>query len=155
MQANARTSLAVQWLRLRASNAGGAGSIPGWGTRIPHAAQHGKKILKKVAWLQFCLSPTLCFLPSDPLSGPFLTTVVSQRTWCPRAAPQSTQDGPPGLRFATCFEVPGQLTRLAQAPALSLNPFFSFLRSVRSMCFQPKVSLTVWQWRQQTLASRV
>ena len=26
------TSLAVQWLRLRASNAGGAGSIPGWGS---------------------------------------------------------------------------------------------------------------------------
>ena len=27
----------VQWLRHWASNAGGAGSIPGWGTRIPHA----------------------------------------------------------------------------------------------------------------------
>ena len=29
----------VQWLRLRASNAGGTGSIPGWGTNIPHAVQ--------------------------------------------------------------------------------------------------------------------
>ena len=28
----------VQWLRLRASNAGGVGSIPGWGTKISHAA---------------------------------------------------------------------------------------------------------------------
>ena len=37
------TSLAVQWLRLRASSAGGAGSIPGQGTRIPHAAWRGKK----------------------------------------------------------------------------------------------------------------
>ena len=27
----------VQWLRLHASNAGGAGSIPGGGTKIPHA----------------------------------------------------------------------------------------------------------------------
>ena len=27
--------LAVQWLRLRASSAGGVGSIPGWGTKIP------------------------------------------------------------------------------------------------------------------------
>ena len=34
---NLGTSLAVQWLRLCASNAGGAGSIPGRGTRIPHA----------------------------------------------------------------------------------------------------------------------
>ena len=39
------TSLVVQWLRLRAPNAGGPGSIPGQGTRshmpqlkIPHAA---------------------------------------------------------------------------------------------------------------------
>ena len=41
------TSLAVQWLVLRASNAGGTGSIPGWGTRIPRAAWHGQKIFKK------------------------------------------------------------------------------------------------------------
>ena len=30
------TSLAVQWLRLHTSNARGAGSVPGWGTKIPH-----------------------------------------------------------------------------------------------------------------------
>ena len=36
------TSLVVQWLRLRALNAGGTGSIPGWGTKIPHAAQRGQ-----------------------------------------------------------------------------------------------------------------
>ena len=35
------TSLAVQWLRLCGSNAGAMGSIPGWGTKIPHAVQHG------------------------------------------------------------------------------------------------------------------
>ena len=29
--------LAVQWLRLYASNSGGTGSISGWGTKIPHA----------------------------------------------------------------------------------------------------------------------
>ena len=33
----------VQWLRLRASNAGGAGSIPGGGTKIPHATGRGHK----------------------------------------------------------------------------------------------------------------
>ena len=32
------TSLAVQWLRLHAPNAGGTGSIPGWVTKISHAA---------------------------------------------------------------------------------------------------------------------
>ena len=31
------TSLAVQWLRRHASTAGGTGSIPGPGTKIPHA----------------------------------------------------------------------------------------------------------------------
>ena len=30
-----------KWLRLCASTAGGTGSIPRWGTKIPHAAQCG------------------------------------------------------------------------------------------------------------------
>ena len=33
----------VQWLRLCASNAGGMGSIPGQGTKIPHTIQCGQK----------------------------------------------------------------------------------------------------------------
>ena len=37
------TSLAVQWLRLCASTAGGVGSIPGRGTEILRALQRGKK----------------------------------------------------------------------------------------------------------------
>ena len=41
------TSLAVQWLRLCASNAEGAGLIPGQGTKIPHAVQHCQKKKKK------------------------------------------------------------------------------------------------------------
>ena len=36
------TSLMAQWLRLRVSNAGGMGSTPGQGTKIPHARQHGE-----------------------------------------------------------------------------------------------------------------
>ena len=32
-----RSFLAVQWLRLYAPNAWGMGSVPGWGTKIPHA----------------------------------------------------------------------------------------------------------------------
>ena len=34
---NLGISLAVQWLRLCDPNAGGAGSIPGQGTKTPHA----------------------------------------------------------------------------------------------------------------------
>ena len=30
--------MVVQWLRLRVSTAGGVGSIPGQGTKIPHIA---------------------------------------------------------------------------------------------------------------------
>ena len=41
------TSLAVQWLRLHAPNAQGIGSIPGWGTKIPHAVLCGQKKKKK------------------------------------------------------------------------------------------------------------
>ena len=41
------TSLAVQWLRLCASAAGGVGLIPGRGTEILRAAQHGQKIKKE------------------------------------------------------------------------------------------------------------
>ena len=37
----------VQWLRLHAANAGGTGSIPGGGTKIPHAAWCGQKVKKK------------------------------------------------------------------------------------------------------------
>ena len=37
VRGGARTSLVVQWLRLRTSTAWGTGSIPGQGTKIPHA----------------------------------------------------------------------------------------------------------------------
>ena len=33
----------VQWLRLCASTAGDKSSIPGWGTKILHAATYGQK----------------------------------------------------------------------------------------------------------------
>ena len=37
------TSLAVQWLRLHAPNAGDTGLIPGRGTKMPHAAWRSQK----------------------------------------------------------------------------------------------------------------
>ena len=36
-------SLVIQWLRLCAFIAKGIGSTPGWGAKIPQAAQHGQK----------------------------------------------------------------------------------------------------------------
>ena len=49
-----RTFLVVQWLRLRASNAGAVGSIPSWGTKILHAEQHSQenKFKRKCAFLK-------------------------------------------------------------------------------------------------------
>ena len=37
------TSLVVQWLKLHISTAGDMSSIPGQGTKIPHAVQHDQK----------------------------------------------------------------------------------------------------------------
>ena len=39
-ESNTGTSVAVQWLKLQAPNAGGTGLIPGQGTKILHAARH-------------------------------------------------------------------------------------------------------------------
>ena len=39
-QEGRRTSLVAQWLRLNDCNAGGTGSVPGQGTKSPHAMQH-------------------------------------------------------------------------------------------------------------------
>ena len=52
------TSLVVQWLKLQASSAGGVGSIPGWGSKIPHAARCGQKKKNKTREL-------LCFYCPD------------------------------------------------------------------------------------------
>ena len=37
------TSLAIQWLRLHTSSAGGGVSFPGRGTKIPHVMWRGQK----------------------------------------------------------------------------------------------------------------
>ena len=46
------TSLAVQWLRHLASTAGGEGSIPGRGAKIPHASWPKNQNIKKQK--QYC-----------------------------------------------------------------------------------------------------
>ena len=49
------TSLVVQWLRFHAPNTGGRGSIPGQGTRIPHAIAKKKK--KANLQIAMCIYP--------------------------------------------------------------------------------------------------
>ena len=52
----------AKWLRLHASNAGGAGSIPGWGSKIPLTAQSGQTIKKSP-------EPRLGLMPLRRLKG--------------------------------------------------------------------------------------
>ena len=66
---NMGTSLVVQWLRLFTPTAGDAGLVPGWGTKIPHALQPGKKdplimFLPSVQFLEifFCTPPYTTFI---------------------------------------------------------------------------------------------
>ena len=47
LNSNWETSLVVHCFRLHASNAGGEGSIPGWGTRISPATQRSQKFFFK------------------------------------------------------------------------------------------------------------
>ena len=51
--------MAVQWLRPCASNARGTGSIPGQGTKIPHAPQGGQK--EKIQVSQYAFQRIICF----------------------------------------------------------------------------------------------
>ena len=56
------TCLMVQWLRLPASNAGDVGSIPGQGTKIPHASGTKNQNIKQK---QYCNKFNKAF-KSDP-----------------------------------------------------------------------------------------
>ena len=89
LKTQVRTSLVVQWLRLCTSNAGGAGLIPGQGTKIPHAVVCSKKKKKKTKLTSqimplltevHCL-PQLVHLPS---SSPHLSpsSIAQSGTQC-------------------------------------------------------------------------
>ena len=89
-QAEAGTSLVVQWLGLCVSTAGGTGSIPGRGTKIPHALRHGPKKKKKkksvlhleASWTNAntlrALSATLSTTQSVLLNYPVVQVLSSQ-----------------------------------------------------------------------------
>ena len=62
------TSLAVQWLRCCTSSVADVGLIPGWGTKIPHAAQRGQKQKQRQTNKQ---------KPTENMSGSKYTKILS------------------------------------------------------------------------------
>ena len=83
------TSLVVQWLRLCTINAEGLGSIPGWGTKMPHAVWHSQKQTDPQTHPQNKTTTTkrthrasyLCDRPVRRIKGPhwssFIQTIAS------------------------------------------------------------------------------
>ena len=69
------SSLVVQWLRFHTFNVGGAGLIPGQGTKIPHAVQHGGK--KKLKFLKGIFTLLLRCLKAPALPMQVLTYLVA------------------------------------------------------------------------------
>ena len=51
--------LVVPWLGLRTATAGSTGSIPGWGTKIPHAlvSPPRKRLNQNMSWKQLSIVP--------------------------------------------------------------------------------------------------
>ena len=94
------TALEVQWLRLRASTAGDTGSIPGGGTRIPHATWHGQKKKKSVDW-----APSMC-------------RAVESHTFCPHWA--KGELALHRLLMYLCWDIGGSQLKLRFFPRMSV-----------------------------------
>ena len=71
LQEDKGTSSAVQWLRLHASNAGGAGLIPGQGTRTPCAMEHESVCFLKTEkkWPQLWYHGVSNYMEKDNANG--------------------------------------------------------------------------------------
>ena len=59
----------VQWLRLCTSIAGGTGSIPGQGTKIPYAVQRSQKKPKRPGTIRLRLTVRGCGLLQRPAAS--------------------------------------------------------------------------------------
>ena len=65
-------SLVVQWLRLHTPNAGGMGSITGWGTKVLHAPWLGQKKKKKKNRNHYIYLKNFTFYPYSFNQGLFI-----------------------------------------------------------------------------------
>ena len=64
---HAQTYLGVQWLRLHTSIARDMGSVPSWGTKIPHAMWQKNKAKPKLRYVQHRLGcPLIRLIEEDP-----------------------------------------------------------------------------------------
>ena len=69
------TSLAVQWLRLHTSNAGGTDWVPGWRTKIPYAAWLQKK--KKNIYIYIYIYK----IEQNPKLGTCCLKIIELHSW--------------------------------------------------------------------------
>ena len=88
--AGAWTSLAVQWLRLHTSTAGGTDSIPGQGTKIPQATWHSQK-KKKNIYIYIYDFPGGPVVKNLPCNAKDVGSIPSQGTKIPHAIQQLSQ----------------------------------------------------------------
>ena len=81
-------SLVVQWLGLSAPIAGGLGSIPSQGTKMPHISQYGQKRISLKIIIQVKVtqsSPTVC----DPVDSTDYRILQAKQGWNPHQKAQS------------------------------------------------------------------
>ena len=87
--------LAVQWVGLRTFTARGAGSIPGWGTKIPQATHVCVCVCACVCAKSLQLCPTLCDPVDLSLAGSSVHGILQARIleWVAISFTQATQNG--------------------------------------------------------------
>ena len=135
------TFLVVQWLRLRTSNAGDEGLIPGQGTEIPHAAPaSSSKKKKKNPYFQKVESVNGSVM-SDSLWSPDLSSVQAplsmgfprQEYWSGLPFPSPGNLSNPGIKL-------GSLAWQADSLPSEPHPFHMLVWSTRSPCYTKLVS---------------
>ena len=81
----------VRWLGLCASTSAGAGSIPGWGTKIPCAMWRGQNNNETKKYVKVNKTfPSFLFLPVSVLLSPAFHSLPNILDWCILAASRPT-----------------------------------------------------------------
>ena len=105
----------LQWLRFHASNEEGAGSIPGQGTKIPHASWCGQKEKRAWGWggveiMQHLLKKKKAqpVIPDQNTGAESRCSFGISRPWCPWEEPCDKEAGgwAPGEQAPGCCFLP-------------------------------------------------